>query len=746
MELSPLTFAARMHKALTENMLRVLRVWDKGWRWLRVHTFQPAWLPGRWRHPVTGYLIACALASLAVLLTWLVTQRFSNFMFMGSLSFLVVIFVAFTFGAGPSLLATFVGVALLWYLVIPPQLSFDITQEPEALIGLSVHMIVGVSVAILASRVEQSRQQATDERTVARQMNARLQTTLDVLPVGVGIADASGRLALKNRAFQTLWGVSDLSTPPGDQSGACLGWRPDGSPIAAHEWGLVRAMRDGVSVLNEEIEIGAITGERRSVLYSAAPIHSTLGVVDGGVVVMLDITERRKLERRTHIALTTLLAMAETLVAPPQHPAAIPVASIEPWERTRERSAIQQVLTLTQHLFGGQFASALLITEDSEVIEPIAVVGLAPADEQRWWKEMSHARLGDFALSLDKSRLYAEELSVLYIESKLHSNPGQGSLKSRGGLLAALRLDAGRMCLVKMEVAERGELTPQDFELAVATARLVGSLVEQERLLREREEARAMVLALEEINRRMDEFLGIVSHELRTPLTSAKLSAQMADRWLHQWFASPDGDAAGVIHPDRTTKLLALIAQINRQIARQERLVSDLLDASRIHAGRLELHMVPIDLVAVARDVVDEQRLLHPGRVITLDVKTGEEPVMIKGDADRIGQAIANYLTNALKYSPEYAAVRVSLDLEGHMACLRVQDAGPGVPAEEQERLWERFYRAPDVVVQSGSGVGLGLGLYITRTIVERHSGQVGLTSAPGAGSTFWLTLPLIQA
>ena len=357
-------------------------------------------------------------------------------------------------------------------------------------------MIVGVSVAVLASRVEQARQQAADERTVARQLSARLQTTLDVLPVGVGIAEANGKLALMNRAFQSVWGVSHPSTSPGDASPACQGWRLDGSPIAAQEWGLVRAMRNGVNVLNEEIEIATITGERRSVLYSAASIHNAQGMIDGGVVVMLDITERRKLERRTHAALTALLAMAEALVAPPPQQGTTAVAPAEPWERTRERSAMQQVLTLTQHLFGGQYASVMLIAEDSDAIEPIAVVGLAPAEEQRWWTEMGQAHLDDFAPSLDKARLYAEELAVVHSESQPLSVPGQDSFEVHAALLASLRLGAGRICLVIMEVADRVALTPQDLELAMAAARLVGSLVEQERLLREREEARAMVLAL----------------------------------------------------------------------------------------------------------------------------------------------------------------------------------------------------------------------------------------------------------
>src|SRR5207248_2402470 len=141
---------------------------------------------------------------------------------------------------------------------------------------------------------------------------------------------------------------------------------------------------------------------------------------------------------------------------------------------------------------------------------------------------------------------------------------------------------------------------------------------------------------------------------------------------------------------------------------------------------------------------VEDQRQIVPERTIHLETPAGKD-VSVYGDADRLVQVVTNYLTNALKYSSADRPVEVRLGVEGQIAQVSVRDEGPGLPSAEQERIWERFYRVPGMEVQSGSGVGLGVGLYLCRTIIEQHGGQVGVESVPGQGSTFWFTLPLTQ-
>jgi signal transduction histidine kinase len=192
------------------------------------------------------------------------------------------------------------------------------------------------------------------------------------------------------------------------------------------------------------------------------------------------------------------------------------------------------------------------------------------------------------------------------------------------------------------------------------------------------------------------------------------------------------------------TLLGSLLPRTNYQVDRLTRLIDDLLDVSRIATDKLALRLEPCDLTEIVNLVVREQRQHNPTRDVSLAAPPGA--VRLSADPDRIGQVVTNYLTNALKYSPEEAPVEVRVTRDDATARVDVRDFGPGILATEHERIWERFYRAPDIDVQAGSGIGLGLGLYICKSIIERHGGRVGVESAPGEGSRFWFTVPLLES
>jgi signal transduction histidine kinase len=269
--------------------------------------------------------------------------------------------------------------------------------------------------------------------------------------------------------------------------------------------------------------------------------------------------------------------------------------------------------------------------------------------------------------------------------------------------------------------------------------------LETEQLRRDREVARAHTWAMREANRHMEEFLSILCHEFKTPLTSLKGNVQLLTRRLRKTRLADEE----MWRPEELAGIVAMVRSmaepLGQSIDRLGYLVDELLDESSIQSGRLELRPAPCDLSAIVRAAVEEQRQLAEARTIDLEVPD-TRPVLVTADAGRIEQVVTNYLSNALKYSPEDRPVTTRLRVEGEMARVSVRDEGIGVPAAEQAHIWERFHRAEGSTVQSGSDIGVGVGLHISKTIVEGHHGQVGVHSAPGQGSTFWFTLPVARS
>jgi signal transduction histidine kinase len=221
-----------------------------------------------------------------------------------------------------------------------------------------------------------------------------------------------------------------------------------------------------------------------------------------------------------------------------------------------------------------------------------------------------------------------------------------------------------------------------------------------------------------------DVFLADVIHELKTPLAAAKAQAQLA---LHQ---------LGERRTDATTvRSLRLISQ---QIDRLNRLVSDLLEASRLESGSVELQTSQFDLGALLDETRNRMQLLgerHPIRV------NAPERLSLIADKDRIEQVLANLLSNAIRYSPEGGPIDVEAKRDADAVHIQVKDQGLGIPKELQQLVFERFGRAHGTAFG-----GLGLGLAISKAIVERHGGRIWVESSgkPGEGSVFHVQMPLV--
>ena len=277
---------------------------------------------------------------------------------------------------------------------------------------------------------------------------------------------------------------------------------------------------------------------------------------------------------------------------------------------------------------------------------------------------------------------------------------------------------------------------------AVVVAR---NVTERKQLEREREAATASELAAREAGRRMEAFLAVAAHDLRSPLTAVVGYLGLAQRRSQRLVSAVRETSPGLTSGVEDVR--DRVEDAAQSAKRLTRLLTVLFDTAAIRADRLELHRVPCDLAALVREQVAAVRVAAPGRVIRMHTHPRGAPIPVEADTDRLGQVVTNYLTNALKYSPPDHPVDVSVEVSRGRARVAVRDAGPGIPKEEQARVWEILHRAPDATagempggIQGGS---LGLGLYICKAIISAHGGRVGVTSTVGAGSTFWFTLPL---
>jgi PAS domain S-box-containing protein len=223
------------------------------------------------------------------------------------------------------------------------------------------------------------------------------------------------------------------------------------------------------------------------------------------------------------------------------------------------------------------------------------------------------------------------------------------------------------------------------------------------------------------------DFVATVSHELRTPLTPLK-------GFLTTLLRGTGDDSP----EERQEYYRIMLNQANRL----ERLITDLLEVSRIESGKPMVDGRTFELASVVAEQVGDFTRQHPDREIRLRVP--EAPVLVQADPFRVGQVVANLVSNALKYSPAEAPVELAITWGGDHAVVSVRDHGDGIPSGEQHRVFERFHRLENGLTRRTGGTGLGL--YIAKRLVEAMDGRIWLYSKPGVGSTFSFSLPMVSA
>jgi signal transduction histidine kinase len=236
------------------------------------------------------------------------------------------------------------------------------------------------------------------------------------------------------------------------------------------------------------------------------------------------------------------------------------------------------------------------------------------------------------------------------------------------------------------------------------------------------------VTAEREAERMKDEFFALVSHELRTPLTSI-----IGYLELLQEDGSGDGDPAAA-------QRAQFLTVIDRNARRLLRLVGDLLFVAQVEAGRLSLDEGEVDLEAVAAESIEAATPRARAGGVELVLETEPLPP-VRGDQDRLGQAIDNLVSNAIKFTPDGGRVTVRLARDDDRAVIEVSDNGIGISDVDMQRLFERFFRTQRATAAAIPGVGLGL--TIAQAIVHGHEGRLSVQSSEGEGTTFRIDLPL---
>ncbi len=231
--------------------------------------------------------------------------------------------------------------------------------------------------------------------------------------------------------------------------------------------------------------------------------------------------------------------------------------------------------------------------------------------------------------------------------------------------------------------------------------------------------------ARHELEQRKDDFISMASHELRNPLTALKLQTSLLHRQLARQGLQASAPA---------------LSRMEVQINKITRLVEELLDVSKIQSGKLEYLQETVDLDALLREITDMMQQTNPSHTL---VVRGAVQTSLIGDRDRLGQVFTNLISNAIKYSPDAETVEMDLSASPETVTIRVHDHGLGIPREQRDKIFERFYRAAGP--KQRAIPGLGMGLFIVAEIVKRHGGTITVESEVGKGSTFTVTLPLTR-
>ncbi|MCM2357722.1 MAG: ATP-binding protein [Geobacteraceae bacterium] len=398
---------------------------------------------------------------------------------------------------------------------------------------------------------------------------------------------------------------------------------------------------------------------------------------------------------------------------------------------------LQEVLLLIKREFGFEHLAVRLLDEDG-ILRIRSHVGLkgdyvsasamVPSRETYFGICFLDARpvvVGD-TREIDKTQLFAKLVKDLPVSAFIHA-----PMTYEGRVIGVLTAYATRGPMhFTDEFVELFAALANQLAMAAVNAQLYAEVqayshAMEEKVARRTAELEKANARLLELDRLKSDFLSTVSHELRTPLTSIRSFSEILLRY----------DVEDV------EKRRKFVGVIHNEAERLTRMINDLLDLSRIEAGRLELYPEAMELEPVFSKALGAVHPLFAEKGIKAESRVEADLAPVYADADRLHQVLTNLLSNAVKFSPEGGAIRLSGRKQEGFALISVADQGPGIPADRLEQVFDRFHQVRDP--QKSHPLGSGLGLSISREIVEKLGGKIWVESELGAGAVFYFTIPL---
>jgi PAS domain S-box-containing protein len=562
-----------------------------------------------------------------------------------------------------------------------------------------------------------------------------LDAVFNAMNEGITVLDMQGRVLLRNNSAGQILATQG-NTPSGQSP-------PDQLPdlftqqaiytlkrrkLALEEMPLVRGLR-GESIRGERVLTKHTDGTERILEMNIVPLFDGRVQQIGIVSAFRDVTEQVQAEQRTRRALDTMLHAAEIVSG-----------------LTQIDDILQRTLSMTMSVLSCQRGVVQYYDKNQQAFIPLISIGVSVDKEQGWLAKQRAWLSPDDTIYAQLSQGHA----VLIQPGETTGKAGKGEKEQLFLIAAPITHRESLLGVMLLERTAQGSSQPagekRDFSLwdvAVieGIAQFTGLAIEQVRWQQEAEQARMHEAAMRASNDLKDEFLALTAHEFRTPLTVILAHSQMMERAFKK---APMQEWPERLHDS--------IDNIESQAHQLTNIVNTFLEVTQLNRGQIILQKEKLNLEEVVQQAVKQHEATTEHHQLSYRAARNKRTYLIEGDRARLLQIFANLLQNAIKYSPHGGPISVSMSQHsskagGREVEIRIQDKGIGVPQDAQARLFESFYRAPNIHSAGPSARGVGLGLYVVAEFLRLHGGTIRVESKgiEGEGSCFIITLPIVD-